>query len=188
MFDASQQPLNVGNILREYYPAGTKTYDILMRHGELVARKALAVADRVRHLKPDRTFLMESSYLHDIGIFRTDTPDLGCNGLQPYVRHGVIGRTLLEKAGLSRHALVCERHVGVGITAEEIRRNGLPLPERDMVPVTLEEQIVCYADKFYSKNGEKISITRTVDEIRSGLVQFGERQAAVFDRWVEQFG
>lgn len=187
MFDASQQPLDVGNILRAYYPSGSRTYEILMRHGELVARKALAAADRVPHLKPDRTFLMESSYLHDIGIFQTDTPDLGCEGPYPYIRHGVIGRKLLEQAGLSRHALVCERHVGVGITAEDIRRNALPLPDRDMIPVTIEEQIICYADKFYSKDGKKTSITRSVNVIRSGLARFGEHQTAVFDRWVEQF-
>ena len=43
-------------------------------------------------------------------------------------------RELLEKEGLPQHALVCDRHTGVGITIEDIRAQELPIPERDMTP------------------------------------------------------
>jgi hypothetical protein len=59
---------------------------------------------------------------------------------------------MLEDMGLTAEALICERHVGAGISADEICSRRLPLPNRNMLPVTIEEQIICYADKFFSKS------------------------------------
>ena len=61
---------------------------------------------------------------------------------------------MLENEGLPRHALVCERHTGSGLTVDDIRNQNLPLPLRDMTPHSIEEKLVCYADKFYSKSGD----------------------------------
>ena len=72
-----------------------------------MAAKALAVADQLGPATLDREFLFEAAMLHDIGIFMTDTPTLGLHGDQPYIRHGTLGRDLLESHGLQRHALVC---------------------------------------------------------------------------------
>ncbi|MGD8251379.1 MAG: phosphohydrolase [Desulfobacterales bacterium] len=187
MFDTSEKPLDVKSVLRSHYREESDTWKILLRHGELVAAKALAVADRIAHLKPDRAFLVECAYLHDIGIGKTHTPTLGCHGTAPYIQHGLIGRELLDAVGLHRHGLVCERHVGAGITAADIREKGLPLPERDLVPLTLEEEIICYADQFFSKDGDRIAVARSVDRIRSQLARYGDRQRAAFDEWVERF-
>jgi uncharacterized protein len=174
-------------IIRDYYPPGSAAYDILMRHGEQVAAKALAVADHLEERPVDRTFLYEAAMLHDIGIFRTDTPTLDCHGTEPYIRHGVIGRNLLEARGLERHALVCERHVGVGLSIGDIRRQELPLPERDMRPVTLEEEIVCYADKFFSKIPREKPAMRTIDDIAALLGRHGSAPARRFVRWAQRF-
>ena len=57
----------------------------------------------------------------------------------------------MRAEGYPRHARVCERHTGTGITLAMIEERGLPLPHRDFMPETLEEQLICYADKFYSK-------------------------------------
>jgi uncharacterized protein len=175
-------------IIREYYPPGTAIHDMLVRHGEQVAAKALAVADGLASASVDRTFLYEAAMLHDIGIFQTDTPALGCHGDQPYIRHGVLGRALLEARGLDRHALVCERHVGVGLSAEDIQRQGLPLPARDMRPVTIEEEIICYADKFYSKKGRRDRPGgRTIRDITASLTRYGEVPLCRFQAWVQRF-
>ena len=48
-----------------------------------------------------------------------------------------------------------------------------------MIPVTLEEKIVCYADKFFSKS--KTDTVKTVDSIREDIAKFGEDQLARFD-------
>ena len=90
--------------------------------------------------------------LHDIGIFMTASPKIGCFGDAPYVCHGFLGRELLDKEGLDpTFGLVAERHTGAGICLETIQRHNLPLPRRDMVPITPAEKIICCADKFFSK-------------------------------------
>ena len=33
-----------------------------------------------------------------------------------------------------------------------IESNHLPIPHRDMLPVSVEEQVICYADKFFQKH------------------------------------
>ena len=60
--------------------------------------------------------------LHDIGIFLTHAPQIGCHGDKPYICHGYLGRELLEKEGFPRHAIVCETHVGVGLTIADIEK------------------------------------------------------------------
>lgn len=174
-------------IIGDYYPPGSAIYDMLVRHGEQVADKAMAVADHLDAAVIDKTFLHEAAMLHDVGIFMTDTPALGCHGDHPYICHGTLGRELLEGRGLDRHALVCERHVGVGLSAREIEHQQLPLPLRDMRPLTIEEEIICYADKFYSKNGRQKPTARSVPEIVAMLRRYGEPPAQRFQAWVQRF-
>ena len=66
---------------------------------------------------------------------------------------------------------MCERHVGVGITKENIERNNLPLPKRDMRPRTIEEQIICLADKFYSK--KDLTSKKSIEEIKEEAAKHG---------------
>jgi uncharacterized protein len=175
------------SIIRDYYPPGGTAYEVLMRHGEQVAAKALAIAGRLDAGRADTALLYEAAMLHDIGIFLTDTPSLDCRGSEPYIRHGILGRSLLEARGLAPHALVCERHVGVGLSLQDIRCQQLPLPERDMRPVTLEEEIVCYADKFFSKNTRPGQPARSISEILALLDRHGPAPVRRFQAWVRRF-
>jgi uncharacterized protein len=100
----------------------------------------------------------------------------------------VLGRELLEAEGLPLHALICERHTGVGLTLEDITSQNLPLPHRDMSPETLAERIICYADLFFSKNPEWLDQEKSVEKIRKGLAKFGSEKVAVFDAWQREFG
>jgi uncharacterized protein len=169
-------------------PKGSAVYEILVAHSSLVAQKALALACNLSRLNPDMDFIYEAAMLHDIGIIMTRTPELGCTGALPYICHGVSGSAILEKAGLARHGRVCERHVGVGITIEDIRSGKLPLPLRDMTPQTLEEQIICYADKFYSKNGHRHPVLeKTAKEIVLDLSPYGRDKVDRFLLWFRQF-
>ena len=173
-------------IINQFYPVGGITRKLLLRHGELVAGKALAVLDRAPWLDADREFVVQAAMLHDIGIGRTHCLELGCTGDLPYVCHGVEGRDILDRIGLKHHGLVCERHVGVGIRADETLRRKLPLPARDMVPLSLEERLICYADKFFSKtdNGRH---EKRIAEILAGLNRFSPEYGARFialHRWL----
>jgi len=181
--------MNPIDILAQYYDRNSKAFEILVAHGSQVAQKALKAAKKVSHLEPDLDFIEKAAMLHDIGIFLTDTPQLGCQGVHPYIRHGVLGSDLLIGAGRSRLARVCERHVGVGISAADVLRFNLPLPERDMVPVSIEEQIICFADKFYSKNGNggRNAREKSVAEISGSLKKYGQDKVHRFQKWVEMF-
>ena len=61
----------------------------------------------------------------------------------------------------------------------------LPVPHRDMLPISLEEQVVCFADKFYSKT--HLEREKTVEKARKSLSNFGNEGLKRFDRWCEQF-
>jgi len=179
--------MNPIEIITEFYEPGSELYQMLVRHGEQVANKAIDVAKRIPHLKPNLNFIKEAAMLHDVGIFETNTPKLGCFGVHPYVCHGYLGRIILEKKGLLQHALVCERHVGIGITVEEIKFNHLPLPQRDMVPISIEEQIICFADKFFSKNGEMDSCEKSLEDILNMLQRYGPEKVIRFQKWIQLF-
>lgn len=179
--------MDIIKLIEKYYRPDSKAYYLLVNHSMLVAQKALRVAKRVEELNPDHEFVKEAAMLHDIGIFMTHAPHLGCSGFHPYISHGYLGRDLLEKEGLIRHALVCERHIGTGLTAEDIERNNLPLPRRDMMPVTVEEQIVCFADKFYSKDEDGLTEEKPVSRVREIISKYGEQYLRQFDEWLELF-
>jgi uncharacterized protein len=166
-------------IITGFYPAGSYTRNLLLRHGELVGRKAIEILDRSPWIDVDREFVVQAAMLHDIGIGRTRCPELGCTGTLPYVCHGVEGRAILERLGLGRHGLVCERHVGVGISVNQAMRRKLPLPDRDMVPLSVEERLICYADKFFSKTDDGRH-EKTVDEIIAGLTRYEAEYANRF--------
>jgi uncharacterized protein len=179
--------MNPIDILAEYYDPHSKTFHILVEHGKQVAQKALAAAQQVPELKPDLELINAAAMLHDIGIFLTHTPKFGCFGKHPYICHGLLGGELLKRKGLYRMQLVCERHVGVGISMADIQQRNLPLPQRDMIPLSIEEQIICYADKFFSKNGNSQPAQKSVGEIIRKLKRHGSDKVKRFESWVEMF-
>ena len=74
--------------------------------------------------------------LHDIG-----------RALSHDITHGFKGANILRKEGLPENvALIVERHVLGGFTSSEALHLGLP--PKDFLPTTLEEKIVCVADKL----------------------------------------
>ena len=79
-------------------------------------------------------------------------------------------------------------HIQVGRVNEVkamIEEQGLPLPHRDMVPETLEEKLITYADTFYTKS--HLTQERTPEEARRKLAQFGEIPVRRFDEWSKLF-
>ena len=172
------------SLLAHHYLPGTVAHRVLLVHGREVAELATAVAERLSRTTPvDIGLVTEAAWLHDIGISLTRTPRLGCCGAAPYIAHGLLGAELLRAAGLPGHALVCERHIGVGLGIADIDRQQLPLPRREMRPESLEEQIVAYADLFFSKNPDGPGGPHSVAAVRAKLGRFGTDKVAVFDRW-----
>ena len=177
--------MNPDSIITEFYQPGTRLYDIFMQHGEAVVRRAERIARKLPRLSPDIEFIRQAAWLHDIGIFLTQAKGIDCHGNAPYICHGVLGRQLLDERGYPAHGLVCERHVGVGISVAEIQHRKLSLPLRNMQPVSIEEQIICYADKFYSKN--RGARPKSIQTITDSLARYGPDKVQTFLAWRDQF-
>ena len=142
-----------------------------MMHSRQVADRCLKIVAKHKELPVDVQFMEEAAMLHDIGIYRCDAPGIHCHGTEPYLRHGPIGGEILRAEGLPRHARVAERHTGTGLPGYE--------------PETLEEQIICYADKFYSKS--RLDRVLTVAETAQSLEKFGHEGVLKFLAWAERF-
>ena len=138
------------SIIDRYYPEG-KLRDILVGHSRQVADMALAIASGL-DLDLPRDQIETAAMLHDIGIIATHAPGICCYGTQPYLMHGSIGAGMLRESGAPEWAAaVAERHTGAGLLRCDIIAAGLPDPGVDLLPRTLLERLVCYADKFFSK-------------------------------------
>ena len=172
-------------VIDKYYSDNPPLKSLLLLHSTLVARKALAIVNSHPELGADRGFVEEAAMLHDIGIFLTDAAPIHCFGKFHYLCHGYLGADLLRGEGLPRHALVAERHTGTGLTLKEIIRRDLPLPHRDMVPVSIEEKIVCFADKFFSKTRPEEE--KTVEQAENSLAKFGQEGVEIFSGWCRMF-
>lgn len=173
-------------IIDKYYPAGSVLRDIYLKHCRAVAAEALEISHRCGLALADDE-VEAAAMLHDIGIYATDAPGIGCHGSEPYIRHGVIGAALLRREGAGETvARVAERHTGAGITAAEVMEQELPLPVADYVPETLLERLICYADKFYSKSGDMKR--KPLERVRRSLERFGADTLHRFDAMSAEFG
>lgn len=177
--------MKVLNLIHKYYAGQPELEQILLKHSEDVAQRVLEIAEAHPEFHLDRQFLFEAAMLHDIGILYVDAPGICCHGTKPYICHGMLGAELLRNEGLPAHARVAERHTGTGLTKEEILRQSLPLPPRDFVPETLEEKIICYADKFFSKS--HLEEVKTPEQAMRSLEKFGSSCVDTFKAWMSEF-
>ena len=118
--------------------AKCRTGVYIVRHCQAVAMAAKIMGDEAEHRGRtiDKNAVIAGALLHDIGRTKSQT-----------VRHGVEGAEILEKEGVDKIVVeIVRRHVGAGISSEEAKKLGLP--DFDYVPRTLEERIVCFADKM----------------------------------------
>lgn len=186
-----------------YGTADTPLRRLLLQHSRAVADKALRLCDRHPELSLDRDFVEAAAMLHDIGIIQCHAPSIHCLGTRPYIQHGLAGaemlRSLPPQLSISHSpfsikdspfARVCQRHTGAGITRAEVSAQQLPLPlppgdDEPYMPETLEEQLVCYADKFFSKT--RPDREKTFAEAERSLSKFGEAGVQRFRQWKRLF-
>ena len=100
--------------------------------------EALADAYLAKGKPIDRRAVVAGALLHDIGRSRTHE-----------VGHGWVGAKILEEEGVDPVVVeIVRRHVGAGISSEEASSMGFPAA--DYIPRTLEQRVVCFADKMVS--------------------------------------
>ena len=175
-------------IISKYCAGNPELQQILLAHSCQVADRALAILrlhpEWVEQGLVDPVFVEEAAMLHDIGVVLCDAPKIHCVGTHAYIEHGYLGAEILRKEGLPKHADVAERHTGTGITMEQIMREQLPIPLQDYTPRTLEERLICYADKFYSKT--RLGEDKPMAKIRQHLWKYGSDTVFRFDE-MQQF-
>ena len=136
---------------------GLKIQLSVRRHSEKVAEKALEIGKKIKKVKVDLNLIEIGALLHDIG--RTKTHDFN---------HAQIGGKILRQRGMSEKlAKICETHILGGLDKEDAKKVGLP--EKDFIPTTIEEKIICLADKYIAGTRE---------------VTIEER----FDKWFQKYG
>lgn len=176
-------------IINKYCAGNEVLKQILVTHSRQVADRAQLILDKhpewVESGEVDPVFVEEAAMLHDIGVVLCDAPRIHCLGTHQYIEHGYLGAEILRQEGLPKHAAVAERHTGTGITIEQIVREDLPIPLRDYSPRTLEEKLICYADKFYSKT--KLNQEKPYSKIRLHLWKYGSDTVARFDEMQNLF-
>jgi uncharacterized protein len=130
--------------LLKKHSTGKRELKIVLAHSRAVQKLALEIAGRINRAgkrKADTHFIRTAALLHDIGRFEHPP-------WKQAILHGVAGARILKKEGLpAAYQKVCMNHLGAGITKADIRKQRLPLPLADYVPRTIEEKIICYADR-----------------------------------------
>ena len=140
--------------------------DRVIKHVCTVTVLAEAIAERCG---ADVPLVRAGAMLHDIG--RTKTHG---------IRHGVEGEDIARALSLPEPVIqIIRRHVGAGILPEEAAAMGLP--DRDYVPITLEEKIVCHSDNLVSDDIYIESQESYRDFVRKGLESSGRRMLDMHD-------
>jgi len=133
--------------------------DRVIAHCKSVSALAVKIAKRCH----GNVRLVEvGGLLHDLGRCKAHT-----------IAHAVEGAKIARERKLPRALVdIIERHIGAGISKGEAK--GLGLPEKDYIPLTLEEKIVSHSDNLMS------GIERTsINEAVTYLTREGQAQAAL---------
>jgi len=189
MFEAIYQ-------IHKKYAPNDELLDLVWSHSRIVANIAKQVMENHPELSIDKKLLLIGCLLHDIGVYFVE---LGVK--LSYIKHGIIGADIARKEGFSESvAKIIERHIGVGISKEEIVKNltfgqnlsahlvrskkNLPLPHKNFIPKTLEEKLVAYADNFHSKNPKFNSYA----QVKEKLGEYGKDTIQRLEQWKKLFG
>lgn len=143
-------------MLLKKYSHDEKLLEIVLDHSRKVYELAIRMAEKIPNV--NMQLVKVGSLLHDIGRLQTDET----------IRHGLMSAEILRKEGLPEVAQLAERHLGAGISREEIKEQKLNLPDKDFVPVTVEEKIVTDADNRVDDGGE-ITIEAAAERYRNEI-------------------
>jgi len=141
----------------------------VVKHCKSVSAFAVKIAKVCQQggLKVDVSLVEISGLLHDIGRSRTHSVD-----------HAMVGGKIAHSFGLPNSIIsIIERHAGGGITKEEAKKLGWPV--KDYLPQTIEEKIVCYADKRV----EGLRIVPIEQTVKAYAADLGENHPAIKRIW-----
>jgi uncharacterized protein (TIGR00295 family) len=127
-------------LLKKYSKGDERVFRLVLAHSKAVQKVALEIAKDIPNLDID--LIKVGSILHDIGRFSCPPKTILS------IKHGIRGAEILRKEGHEELAKIAERHLGAGISKQDIKEQKLPLPKKDLMPVTKEEKIITCADNL----------------------------------------
>ena len=171
--------------LHEKHAPSPQAFELVYTHCEIVYDIAGQLLSRAAP-GLDADLIRAGSLLHDIGVYRLY--DVGGRlDHSRYIQHGLLGHELLSEEGLPEViARFCSHHTGVGLSREDVRNQGLPLPVADYLAESDEELLVMYADKFHSKTEPPTFVT--AESYTVSIRKFGEEKEAAFEAMHKRFG
>ncbi|MEU8285168.1 HD domain-containing protein [Micromonospora sp. NPDC048905] len=171
--------------LHERFAPTKGAFELVYTHCQIICEVAEQLLGRYP-VPLDTALVRAGSLLHDIGVYRLYN-DAGQLDHGTYVRHGILGHTMLRELGFPELVnRFCSHHTGVGLTRDDVVRQGLPLPVRDYTADTVEEQLVMYADKFHSKTTPPTFLTAS--SFAASVRRFGDDKVDRFAAMVKTFG
>ncbi|WP_030856087.1 HD domain-containing protein [Streptomyces sp. NRRL S-37] len=171
--------------LHQKHAPTTEAFELVHTHCEIVWSVAEQLISASR-LDVDAELVRAGCLLHDIGVYRL-YGDGGRLDHGNYIRHGLLGHELLAGEGFPEPLCrFCSHHTGVGVTKDDVLRQGLPIPPADYLAVTREERLVMYADKFHSKS--RPSAFLSPDAYAAHVRRFGEEKVTAFEALRAEFG
>jgi len=140
--------------------------DQVINHCKAVRDIAVKIAKKTN---ADIKLVKAGALLHDIGRSKTHG-----------IHHAVEGVKIAKKLDFSEELIrIIETHIGAGITAEEAKKLGIP--ERNYIPTSLEEKIVCLADSL-TDDGCKQTVESEVEKALSkGLKEYAIRLVNLYE-------
>lgn len=158
------QEAKAKELLKEYAPSES-SYEKVLKHSEAVKEVAISITEDIRKIKVNKDLVRIGSLLHDIGRFVNPPGEEG-------YKHAYKGGKILEKEGIDHRIIfIVKRHIGSGLTKEEIREKDMDLPEKDFIPETVEEKIVCYADNLVFED-RKGDFNKAVKKFRNEISSY----------------
>jgi len=153
-----------------YVPSKTEAISILQKrnlskniinHVLAVSRKAIKIATQISTIPINLKLVRIGAILHDIGRIRSHDYD-----------HAVLGGQIIrEELKFSEQlARIAETHILGGLSKQEAVEFGLP--PKDYLPETIEEKIVCLADKYFI-GVKEVSIEQ---RFKNWFTRFGENE------------
>lgn len=163
--------------------------DLVWNHCQIVKEIALQLACNPGKKMPqklDINLIIIGSLIHDIGVYYCyDEVFNPKQKASAYFYHGWIGEKLLRELGFpTKITRFATSHTSTGITIKDIQRENLNLELKDYSPVTLEEELVNYADKFHTKSPGFVTYKQAVEK----LVKFDPGRKIKMARLKKKFG
>jgi uncharacterized protein len=176
--------------LHQKYSHGSfkeKMVEIVWTHSLIVKSIALQIAEKLEKeygIKTDKKLIEFGALIHDIGYYGCFDDDY--KKICLYVLHGKKGFDILLNEKVSKkRARFALCHIGVGLSKEQIEKDKLDLPLENLIPISLEEEIVAYADSFHTKGHPSFgSFEESLKEVNG----HNEKYGSIYERFRDKFG